>query len=412
MKVSGADQQGDAGLYAVAFKFTDELRWIFRPQPNRDLGIDGVVEVVEGGVSNGELLAMQVKSGDSWFREETSEGIIFRFDEEHYKYWTQYPIPVLVILHNPNDNIAYWEIVNDNTVTSTGRGWKLAIPRENTLSLQNKAKIKQYCSFDLPDNCYSVTSFKDLSHGAAKRYEARVLLNRKLSRGEIVQVITRATGEFMEREYYRNDLTQNAWRGKKANVVWLFVFPSLEDEKNNNWLYRSQWIDPSLDDRFRPARITGISIGEDLVIAWSENYQSMAKWRTSVTLTKEEYLRQVEDVLSSIKKYANEAIRLTEKYDKHEIEAAEYIKLMKVLQRKIRTLYLQGTEIGGAPLECKDFSEKFQSLLAFADNIVLPFSETGLQTWAGNNRDFLVRDAIKHYKESVAEIGYEYKRLH
>ena len=181
MKVSQADQQGDAGLYAVASKFTDELKWIFRPQPHRDLGIDGVVEVVEDRVSNGELLAMQAKSGDSWFREETSDGIIFRFDEEHYKYWTQYPIPVLIVLHSPNDNIAYWEIVNDNTVTSTGKGWKLIISRENILSVQNKAKIKQYCSFDLPDNCYSVTSFKDLSHGTAKRYEARVLLNRKLA---------------------------------------------------------------------------------------------------------------------------------------------------------------------------------------------------------------------------------------
>jgi hypothetical protein len=85
---------------------------------------------------------------------------------------------------------------------------------------------------------------------------------------------------------------------------------------------------------------------------------------------------------------------------------------MKVLQGEIDALYFQGTEIGGAPLECKDFSEKFQSLIAFADNIVLPFSETGLKTWAVNNRDFLVQDAIKHYGESLAEMGYEYRKLH
>jgi len=248
MKVSAADQQGDAGLWAVASKFTDELRWIFRPQPHRDLGIDGIVEVVEEGVSHGELLALQVKSGDSWFREETSEGVIFRFDEDHYNYWTQYPIPVLVVLHSPTENAAYWEIVNENTARNTGKGWKLEIQRANIVSIQNRDKIRQYCDFELQDNCYSVTSFKDFSHATAKRYEARVLLNKKLSRGEIVQVIARATGEFREREYYRSDLTQDAWRGKKANVVWLFVFPSLEDEKNTNWLCSSQWIDPSLDD--------------------------------------------------------------------------------------------------------------------------------------------------------------------
>ena len=272
--------------------------------------------------------------------------------------------------------------------------------------------MRQYCSFDLPENCYSVTSFKDLSHGIAKRYQARVLLNRKLSRGEIVQVITRATGEFREREYYRSDLTQNTWRGKKADVVWLFVFPSLEDEKNTNWLCRSQWIDSSLDERFQPARMNGISIGEDLVIDWSENYQIMAKWRNSVTLSKEEFLRHIEGILSSIKKFANDGIQLTDTYHKKEITATEYVERMKVLQPKINTLYFRGTEVGGAPLECKDFSEKFQSLIALADNIVLPFSETGLKTWADKNRDFLVRDAIKQYKESVVELGYEYKKLH
>jgi hypothetical protein len=412
MKISAADQQGDAGLWAVASKFTDELRWIFRPQPHRDLGIDGIVEVVEEGVSHGELLALQVKSGDSWFREETSEGVIFRFDEEHYNYWTQYPIPVLVVLHSPTENAAYWEIVNENTARNTGKGWKLAIQRANIVSIQNRDKIRQYCDFELQDNCYSVTSFKDLSHATAKRYEARVLLNKKLSRGEIVQVIARATGEFREREYYRSDLTQDAWRGKKANVVWLFVFPSLEDEKNTNWLCRSQWIDPSLDDRFRPTKMTGISIGEDLVIDWSENYQSMARWRSSVTFSKEEHLRHVENILPSIKVKANEAIQLTKAYHERGIDATGYVKRMKVLQGEIDALYFQGTEIGGAPLECKDFSEKFQSLIAFADNIVLPFSETGLKTWAVNNRDFLVQDAIKHYGESLAEMGYEYRKLH
>lgn len=122
MKVSAKDQQGDVGLYAVAAKFTDELKWIFRPQPQRDLGIDAIVEVVENGVSNGALWAVQIKSGGSWFSRETTAGITFTFDEEHYIYWKQYPIPVLILLHRPDGNICYWQIVNDSTAINTGKG--------------------------------------------------------------------------------------------------------------------------------------------------------------------------------------------------------------------------------------------------------------------------------------------------
>jgi len=412
MKVSAKDQQGDVGLYAVAAKFTDELKWIFRPQPKRDLGIDAIVEVVENGVSNGELLALQIKSGDSWFGRETAAGIVFAFDEDHYSYWKQHPIPVLVVLHKPSEDIAYWQVINESTVTNTGKGWKVEVPKANVVSIQDKAKMHRFCDFAMPESSHSIISFKDLSHGAAKRYEARILLNRKLSSGEVVQIVTRATNEFKDREYYRSELTKEAWRGKKASVVWLFVFLSLEDERNNNWLCRSEWIDPSLDERFRPLKMDGMAVGQDLVIDWSEDYQGLAKWHGSVTLSKEDYLRQVDEILGPIMENTDKAIRLAKAYDDAEIDSPTYLIGMKKLQRTINELYMKGIDIGGSPLECKEFNQTFHSLIAFADNIVLPFSERGLETWAEKNRNFLVKDAIKNYSGAVAEMKYEHKKLH
>lgn len=412
MKVSVQDQQGDVGLYAAAEKFTDELKWIFRPQPQRDLGIDAIVEVVEDGISNGELLAIQIKSGDSWFSRETIEYIPFTFNEDHYEYWIQYPVPVLILLHRPDGNVCYWQIVNENTAISTGKGWKIQIPKTNILSIENKVRIHGFCDFAMPENSFSIASFKDLSHGAAKRYQARILINRRLSRGEVVQIIAKVTNELRGREYYRNKLTKEVWSGKNANVVWLFVFPSLEDEKNNNWLCRSEWIDPSLPEGSCPIRMSGMAVGEDLVLDWSGNYQDMAKWHSSVTLSKEEYLARVDVILCPIMKDADRAISLAEEYYRSEIDFNIYLGGMKSLQAKINELYTKGTEIGGAPLECEEFNEKFHSVIALADNIVLPFSERGLETWPEKNRDFLVKDAIKNYSVAVNEMRYEQKKLH
>lgn len=101
MKVSENDQQGDSGVYNAGKIITDELNWIFCPQSARDYVIDALVEIVKHKKTKGELLALQIKSGKSWFTESTSEGIIFRSDVEHLDYWKNYSIPVLIVLHDP-----------------------------------------------------------------------------------------------------------------------------------------------------------------------------------------------------------------------------------------------------------------------------------------------------------------------
>lgn len=412
MKVSEKDQQGDVGLYAVGLKFSDELKWIFRPQPHRDLGIDAVTEIVRDGESKGEFLALQVKSGTSWFAESTSTGIVFRFDPEHYSYWREYPIPVLIVLHSPQDNIAYWQVVNENTVQSTGKGWKVEIPRSNVVCKENGEVIAKYCDYVLPVSLFSITKSNDVSHGTAKRYSARLLLNRELSRGEIVQLIRRVTNDLRDREYYRDQITRNHWVGKQANVVWIFVYPSHEDEKNDNWICRSQWIDPLLDERSCPAQLDGTEIGEDLVIAWSEIYQDLTKYHIDTALSKEVYLTRVNKILMGIDQYAREAIRLFTQHELNKTAEDDYHQTMAGLQRIIRGLYRQGTETGPEPLECTDFGTKFQSVIAFADNITLPFSDRGKDTWSGGDRDYLIRDAINNYLEARAELQYEQKKLH
>ena len=150
MKVSKNDQQGDSGVYAVASKFNDELGWIFREQPRRDLGIDAIVEVVEDGVSEGQLLALQIKSGKSWFKGETESEVVFRFDDDHWSYWSQYPLSVFVALHRPENGDVYWQIINKDNVVSTGEGWKVAIPKSNVISADKSADIKAFCGLHNP----------------------------------------------------------------------------------------------------------------------------------------------------------------------------------------------------------------------------------------------------------------------
>jgi len=108
--------------------------WLFREQPLHDYGIDAQVEIVSEGKPTGDLIAMQVKSGLSYFSEETDTEIIYRADDKHIKYWSKHCLPVIIILYHPERDNFYWESVTDETIISTGNGWKINIPKSKLLT--------------------------------------------------------------------------------------------------------------------------------------------------------------------------------------------------------------------------------------------------------------------------------------
>ncbi|RAS57881.1 uncharacterized protein DUF4365 [Lentzea atacamensis] len=129
MRRGHTDRVSDRGLRAVADLVEDELEWIFRDQPVKDYGIDAHVEIeADDELVTGRLIALQIKSGKSWFAEESPDGWTFRPDADHIAYWLGHSLPVLVILVD-TDRTAYWQVVSTSTVTETKKAYKLTIPR-------------------------------------------------------------------------------------------------------------------------------------------------------------------------------------------------------------------------------------------------------------------------------------------
>jgi hypothetical protein len=67
--VSKNDQQNRIGTAEVKLRVEKKLGWMCRLQPEADVGIDAIVEIVENNETKGQLLGLQIKSGDSWFKE-------------------------------------------------------------------------------------------------------------------------------------------------------------------------------------------------------------------------------------------------------------------------------------------------------------------------------------------------------
>jgi tetratricopeptide (TPR) repeat protein len=118
------------GLASVAFT---KWGWVFRDQPIGDYGIDAHVEPKTNGVPSGRPVALQIKTGQSYFAEPTEDGWLYRGKDRHLRYWLGHTLPVLIILCDPDTETPYWQHVTTERIDYTPNGWTILIPRSQTV---------------------------------------------------------------------------------------------------------------------------------------------------------------------------------------------------------------------------------------------------------------------------------------
>ena len=106
--------------------------WLFREQPINDIGIDAHMEFIEDDKPR-QLLALQIKSGSSWFKEKKDGYIIFRhINERQYNYWTMNSLPCIIVLYNPDDDMCIWQELTTESIKRTksgdGKGFYVKVP--------------------------------------------------------------------------------------------------------------------------------------------------------------------------------------------------------------------------------------------------------------------------------------------
>lgn len=131
-------------------------KWLFREQPINDIGIDAHIEFIDSSNKPKQLIALQIKSGSSWFKEKNKGCVIFRdIDENHYLYWTMNSLPCIIVLYNPDDNTCIWQELSNKTIEKTkngsGKGYFVKIPL-NQIFLDSSSNEKLLSLTNLPEH--------------------------------------------------------------------------------------------------------------------------------------------------------------------------------------------------------------------------------------------------------------------
>jgi len=148
-------------------------------EQENDLGIDGLIEFIKDGVPQNKQIAIQIKSGQSYYNSQTNQCLIPVGN--HYDYWIKHPFSVYGIVYTPSLNSANWvnikNYLNHHGQCSTIRFERT---RTNIFDQTNFAKIFIPSIFqELPDLSFEEAASFFHSENPAENYLGLVSLFRK-----------------------------------------------------------------------------------------------------------------------------------------------------------------------------------------------------------------------------------------
>lgn len=144
------------GVNAIDNAFLS-MGWVFRETTHTDYGIDGNVEQTVDGRPTNSHIALQIKSGQSYLKENRNGNITFYIDEWHYKYWLQSDRPVLILFYDDVNDVVIWEQVKLSNIQSTNTQFKIVINPTKVLNRDCLQELNDIIATHHPHQFYELT---------------------------------------------------------------------------------------------------------------------------------------------------------------------------------------------------------------------------------------------------------------
>ena len=261
------------------------------------------------------------------------------------------------------------------------------------------------------DAKWEILKLRDLSHGLAKRLAATVLTDRHYPEDVLRTIIVEVFQKVRTDPFLRSEMVRARWGNTPAHVVWIDIGFDIEDINRCNWVCMACWIDPNLDEKFRPLWNCIDEVHDEIMIDWNSNYHTMKRLYSEYTGSKHEVIQCVEKMLKELQPIL-ELLEYT--FAKFLTGAIAEQPLIEVIQRyagHARDIYLRGTECPLAPPECEDYRQQFLSAIGFFDNLFLFHSPDDLLKRTVENRTWLFRSQLSYLKDALRKLDYEREKL-
>ncbi|MEM7183851.1 MAG: DUF4365 domain-containing protein [Spirochaetota bacterium] len=382
------------GVHKTALIFLKGFNWIEREQPISDYGIDMQVEIVENGDPTGLLIALQIKSGQSYLEEQKGKYIVYRGESKHLDYWTSHSLPVIIIIYDDKKYIIYWEFVNKNTVELTEKAWKIKIPTDNKLDKISKAKLREYY---FSDSNFLTLSTSDTSYANCRRLDYKILVKNKPSKSIIKDFIQRIIERLKKDNYYRNEIPEKALSEKESDCIWLLFYSNILQFKNGLPFCRVAWNRKDIE--FPVKLDSGEKLDPETEMEW-DSQTTIPDEFLEERFTKGTYLSLIKLFTDEVKKIHNKLLNLYTQYKAKKIDIHTLTKKILLCEEEFQLLLPDELSEKHPPFECIDVNQKIIEVEALIGNIFTITNDNRDE----QNKSYLINRYIEYSKEHIVKI--------
>ena len=259
---------------------------------------------------------------------------------------------------------------------------------------------------------YEIPELRDVSHGGARRLTANVLVDTHYDREVLREIIRDVTFQVRQSSYCRGELVRTRWGDSQAHVVWLCLGADLQDISRANWLARTQWVDPGLDQRMRPMELSASEYVDSIAIAWNESYEAMRQFYGEHSVDKGRALAQLEPLVAQARAVGSRSADWFDKPEDCDLDENTLIARIRAASSEIDMISAAALKLSFPPQDVKDYDRRAQSLFAHLGNMALYYSEQGVSTWPMKNRTLVMRDTVNEFRADLRRLEFEKEKLH
>lgn len=380
------------GIHRVALIFLEEFRWIEREQLVSDMGIDMQVEIVENSKPTGSLFAIQVKTGESYFKEKNEKAIVYRGEKKHLDYWLDHSLPVLVILHDPTIRKTYWQKVDYDNIELTEKNWKLEIPIEQELTVNQIEKIMKPYNIS---KTYTFIEQTDFSH-YLRRVSAKVLIESKLAKSKkfMREVIPIVNKNMIFYDEYKSEIIEKKYKNKGSDIVTLFFYDSIESSKYGLPFCRTIWFDENCKERDLSLKPYDEEI-DGIEVKWENSFAEYNESIKSNQMTKGEYLKNLKKLLPIFENLKNKIKKQLLEYDTNK-DFDNFIGFINEEKENINELYKTHSDNKIPPNELNELDELLEICISCIHDmpIIVNYKERKI-----DSNMFLIKQKFKEVED-------------
>jgi len=142
-----AKRKGQSGQTYIEHYITEQFGWIYHDIPTEnDYGIDAYLEIVENTNVSGKLIGIQIKHGDSFFKNKTEGGFKYKGEDKHLNYYLNSEQPIIIIILDDLFKKKKWILFDIEKTMPLKNGWWVEIPDRNNFDKNCVNIWKKYVS--------------------------------------------------------------------------------------------------------------------------------------------------------------------------------------------------------------------------------------------------------------------------